>query len=216
LQPEFRSTIFGGGALRFRIDRDRPLLPPLDGNRETADYKHVTCENCGAPMRLSRDQGLMICDYRGSQTTPPADEDGVVVMEPTSYNCPVCEIHLSQGLIESQELLYCTRCHGMLFDMEKFLPLLDVLREYRNWHRSSQARRDIDAGRVLHCPLCKRAMDRHLYGGGGNMDVDSCEPCDMLWLDRGELSRIVSAPDRDPRTVYPGFDPSQKSGSIPR
>jgi Zn-finger nucleic acid-binding protein len=34
------------------------------------------------------------------------------------------------------------------------------------------------------------------------MDVDSCEPCGVLWLDRGELSRIVAAPDRDPRDGY--------------
>jgi Zn-finger nucleic acid-binding protein len=108
--------------------------------------------------------------------------------------------------IESHELFYCTRCHGMLLDMEKFLPLLEVLREYRYWSRSSQAPRDVDAGRVLNCPLCKHAMDKHPYGGGGNIDVDSCEPCSVLWLDRGELSRIVAAPDRDPQTVYQSYD----------
>ena len=42
-------------------------------------------------------------------------------------------------------------------------------------------------------------MDEHLYGGGGNVDVDSCESCNVLWVDRGELSRIVAAPDRDPQ-----------------
>jgi Zn-finger nucleic acid-binding protein len=165
------------------------------------------CENCGAPMRLSRDQGLMICDYCGSQTTPPTDEEGVQVMDATSHNCPVCDTPLADASIESHDLLYCTHCHGMLLDMEKFLPLLAVLREYRHWSRSSQAPRDFDGGRVLRCPLCKREMDKHLYGGGGNVDVDSCEPCGVLWLDRGELSRIVAAPDRDPHTAYQGNDP---------
>jgi Zn-finger nucleic acid-binding protein len=162
----------------------------------------MTCENCGAPMRLSRDQGLMLCDYCGSQKTPPMDEDGVVVLDPTSHLCPVCATPLANASIESQEMLYCTHCHGMLLDMEKFLPLLDVLREYRYWSRSSQAPRDFDDGRVLHCPLCKGEMDHHPYGGGGNLAVDSCEPCGVLWLDRGELSRIVAAPDRDPQEVH--------------
>src|SRR5580704_15020120 len=162
----------------------------------------MTCENCGAPMRLSRDQGLMLCDYCGSQKTPPMDEDGVVVLDPTSHLCPVCATPLANASIESQEMLYCTHCHGMLLDMEKFLPLLDVLREYRYWSRSSQAPRDFDDGRVLHCPLCKHEMDHHPYGGGGNLAVDSCESCGVLWLDRGELSRIVAAPDRAPQEVH--------------
>jgi len=155
-------------------------------------------------MRLSRDQGLMICDYCGSQATPPVDEDGVVVLDPTERQCPVCKTRLVNASIDTHELLYCSRCHGMLFDMEKFLPLLDVLREYRYWSRSSQAPRAFEDGRVLHCPLCNQAMDRHPYGGGGNVDVDSCEPCEVLWLDRGELSRIVAAPDRDPQAELQG------------
>ena len=172
----------------------------------------MTCENCGAPMRLSRDQGLMICDYCGGQTTPPTDEDGVVVLEPTKHNCPVCatawaDAHiLVRATIDSHELLYCTSCHGMLLEMENFLPLVDVLREYRNWSRSSLAQRKFDAREVLGCPLCQHEMDRHLYGGGGNVEVDSCEQCSVLWLDRGELSRIVAAPDRDVRTAYQGYD----------
>jgi Zn-finger nucleic acid-binding protein len=162
----------------------------------------MTCENCGAPMRLSRDQGLMICDYCGSQATPPTDEEGVVVMDssahPSAHNCPVCDAALADASIESHEMLYCTRCHGMLLDMERFMPLLDVLREHRYWSRSCSSPRDRDAARILHCPLCKQDMDVHPYGGGGNVAVDSCEACGVLWLDRGELSRIVAAPDHDP------------------
>jgi Zn-finger nucleic acid-binding protein len=148
---------------------------------------------------LSRDQGLMICDYCGSQATPQADEEGVVALAPVAHNCPWCAIKLFDASLEGHPLLYCPRCHGMLFNMERFLPLLDVLREYRYWSRSSQAPRARDAGRILHCPLCAREMDKHPYGGSGNIDVDSCEPCNVLWLDRGELSRIVAAPDRNPQ-----------------
>ncbi len=174
----------------------------------------MTCENCGAPMRLARDQGLMICDYCGSQIAPPTDEEGVLVLEPTAHHCPVCEIFLADASIESHDLLYCTQCHGMLFEMEKFLPLLDVLREYRYWSRSSQAAREFDAARMLHCPLCKLEMDQHLYGGGGNVDVDSCEPCSVLWLDRGELSRIVAAPDRDPQALYQSYSLPGEPASV--
>lgn len=156
------------------------------------------CENCGAQMRLSRDEGVMICDYCGSQAAPATDEEGVLVLEPTKHECPVCtSIRLANASLEAHELLYCTNCRGMLLEMEKFLTMLAVLREHRYWSRSSMTPRDFDAARVLYCPLCGLAMDAHPYGGGGNVAVDSCEGCGVLWLDRGELSRIVAAPDRD-------------------
>jgi len=40
-------------------------------------------------------------------------------------------------------------------------------------------------------------MAGHPYGGGGNLNVDSCEKCGVVWLDGGELRRIVAAPDLD-------------------
>jgi Zn-finger nucleic acid-binding protein len=154
----------------------------------------MNCEGCGAPMHLSRGQLGMICDYCGNQTAPPADDDGarmrVVVGDTTSHICPVCEAPLAHALIESQELLYCARCHGMLFNMEK-LPLVGgVLREQGYRLRSSQSPGAIDAGKVIHCPLCKREMDRRHLRGGAMMDMITCGPCRALWLDRG---RIVAA-----------------------
>jgi Zn-finger nucleic acid-binding protein len=150
----------------------------------------MTCENCGAPMHLARNQLVMVCDYCGHQTTPPTDDDGVRVAEATSHHCPVCDAQLANGLIESQEMLYCTGCHGMLFNMEKFVPLLQVLRERRYRFSSSQPPLGVDAGRVLHCPLCKREMDKHAHG---NRHYDSCRPCMVMWLDRGELGTVVAA-----------------------
>jgi Zn-finger nucleic acid-binding protein len=103
----------------------------------------------------------------------------------------VCDAQLASGLIESQQMLYCTGCHGMLFDMQKFLPLLQVLREHRYRFKSSS--RGIDPDMVLHCPLCKGQMDEHPYRGGVKMDMNMRGPCTALWLDRGDLGRIVAA-----------------------
>ena len=38
-------------------------------------------------------------------------------------------------------------------------------------------------------------MEAHLYAGPGNVVIDSCEECCMIWLDRGEAKRIASAAD---------------------
>ncbi len=40
-------------------------------------------------------------------------------------------------------------------------------------------------------------MDTHSYAGPGNVIVDSCGTCFLIWLDRGELTRIAHAPDED-------------------
>jgi Zn-finger nucleic acid-binding protein len=46
-------------------------------------------------------------------------------------------------------------------------------------------------------------MEHHPYGGGGNVFLDTCESCSVNWLDRGELQRIVAAPD--PRVAWPAY-----------
>jgi Zn-finger nucleic acid-binding protein len=40
-------------------------------------------------------------------------------------------------------------------------------------------------------------MDVHPYYGPGNVVIDSCSACDLIWLDHGELTQITDAPGRD-------------------
>jgi Zn-finger nucleic acid-binding protein len=147
-------------------------------------------------MRLHRDQGIFVCDYCASQAVPPIDDDGVSLIGPAKETCPVCSAGLSNGLIESVDLLFCQHCRGMLIKMDDFQLVISGLR----MHRGAPAafispRSSTDEGRAMKCPTCGGAMDNHPYGGGGNVPVDTCESCGVLWLDRGELRRIVSAPD---------------------
>jgi Zn-finger nucleic acid-binding protein len=37
-------------------------------------------------------------------------------------------------------------------------------------------------------------MMSHIYGGPGNVVVDTCEVCHVVWLDPGELLRMALAP----------------------
>jgi hypothetical protein len=57
-----------------------------------------------------------------------------------------------------------------------------------------------DLKRTIQCPKCHRRMDTHFYAGPGNVIVDSCGDCYLIWLDRGELMRIVHAPDEDDKS----------------
>ncbi len=58
-------------------------------------------------------------------------------------------------------------------------------------------------------------MDVHFYGGPGNVVIDSCEECSLIWLDRGELMRIAHAPDSAPESIpSPSEDSSQQQGDV--
>ena len=43
-------------------------------------------------------------------------------------------------------------------------------------------------------------MATHPYYGPGNVVLDSCGACDLVWLDFGELKQIVDAPGKDRST----------------
>jgi Zn-finger nucleic acid-binding protein len=40
-------------------------------------------------------------------------------------------------------------------------------------------------------------METHPYYGPGNVIIDSCGECDLVWLDFGELKQISDAPGGD-------------------
>jgi Zn-finger nucleic acid-binding protein len=156
------------------------------------------CEHCGAAMRLDRGCGMLVCDYCDAERIPALDDDGVQIIGPASKNCPVCAASLSDGLIEGFAVLYCTHCRGILIAMDIFPLLISDLRSHRERSPEIVQRRDeADAARRLHCPQCAGEMDGHPYGGGGNVNIDSCETCAVVWLDRRELRKIVVAPDRE-------------------
>jgi hypothetical protein len=52
------------------------------------------------------------------------------------------------------------------------------------------------ARRVL-CPYCHQLMDTHPYAGPGNIVIDTCSNCEVIWLDYGEINQVVNAPGRD-------------------
>jgi Zn-finger nucleic acid-binding protein len=159
----------------------------------------MTCEHCGAPLRPDIDRGLFVCDYCATEFLPPAEADGVIVISESKFNCPLCKSKLADAALESLARLYCRDCNGMFVAMDDLGPLVSSLRTHRDRPATFIAPRgDRDTARQLQCPRCTSALDCHLYGGGGNVNVDSCETCESVWLDSGELRKIAAAPDYEP------------------
>src|SRR5579864_5568246 len=136
---------------------------------------------------------------------PPVNEDDVQVTAETTHVCPVCQANLFDATIENRSVRYCTKCRGLLVSIDKFLPLVEYLRAL--WHPSGaniEPRDNADADRNLTCPQCYGTMSGHPYGGPGNVNIDTCERCAVIWLDRNELRRIVLAPDHT--SLYSSYD----------
>ena len=99
--------------------------------------------------------------------------------------------------MNGRRFIYCKRCHGALIAMGTFMGLVEELRSRRETSAEGARQPDWqDLNRKVRCPRCTRQMDTHPYYGPGNVIIDSCEECSVLWLDYGELARIVRAPDR--------------------
>lgn len=124
------------------------------------------------------------------------NEDDVVVEAETTYPCPACQTLLCDATIENRSVRYCTKCRGLLVLIFNFLPLVEYMRTvWPSTGANIQPRDDSDADRKFACPLCAKIMTGHPYGGPGNVNIDTCEACSVIWLDRDELRRIVLAPD---------------------
>lgn len=171
----------------------------------------MTCEHCGAPLRADPERGLFVCDYCGSEVVPPAEDDGVLALDDSKFHCPLCSATLANASLEQLPLLYCRQCGGMLIAMDDLEPLISALRARRDSPAAYVAPRAAsDAERALRCPRCRAAMEDHPYGGGGNVNVDSCEACATVWLDKGELRKIAAAADYEP-PVYLEYGDSRDS-----
>ena len=137
-----------------------------------------------------------MCDYCGGEFVPPVGDDGVQVVGDTKFKCPTCDGLLSEGELERREVLYCTNCRGMLIAIDEFMPLIETLRSFRDRPGVTIPSREAAPGKLPRlCPRCSQPMDNHPYEGPGNVVIDTCEACSVNWLDKGELQKIVAAPD---------------------
>jgi Zn-finger nucleic acid-binding protein len=150
-------------------------------------------------MRFLFDKGYYDCEYCMTIFFPDENEEGIRVMDQVSEtSCPVCRIPLVYGSVEWTSVLYCQKCRGMILNQDAFLEVVKYLRAGASGLPVEPP--PMDAGeleRQLACPDCGQLMSTHPYGGPGNIVVDNCVHCSLIWLDHDEFRRIIRAPGRD-------------------
>jgi Zn-finger nucleic acid-binding protein len=159
----------------------------------------VSCENCGAPMTVVPGRDYFTCEYCGSYAFPRLSPDGVVVLgEAGDVDCPLCATTLVRASVAGVRVLHCANCRGILADQEAFLTVVRFLRAQVSGEPDPvRPLNREDLQREIACPYCGQRMDTHPYYGPGNVVIDNCARCGVIWLDYGELAVIRDAPGRD-------------------
>lgn len=159
----------------------------------------MNCPQCGAPLSDVTEHNYFRCDYCGSIHIPQASIDGVKSLKkPGGLDCPVCRQALVVAALDGLRVLHCENCQGILFNQSTFGETLRYLRSHApELAQMPKPLNRSELQRKVLCPSCGRLMDTHPYGGPGNVVIDTCIHCALLWLDPSELHRMVTAPGRD-------------------
>jgi Zn-finger nucleic acid-binding protein len=159
----------------------------------------MNCTNCGAPMILVLDQRQFVCEHCSSIYFPLENTDGVRILDEASQtDCPVCKSPLIYGFADWTKILYCQNCRGMLFNQGAFSKVIKYLRAIPSGPPVEiPPMNPEELERRISCPECGRMMSTHPYGGPGNIVVDNCIHCELIWLDHTEFQRVIRAPGRD-------------------
>jgi len=146
-------------------------------------------------MKVEDDRNFFHCEYCGGYDFPNPNQDGVALLDEVApYSCPICSKPLVIAAIENIRIFSCPICRGNLISQSKMLPILRQARVPDRINEDPQRRPNrSELERKAICPVCQDAMDTYQYGGAGNIIIEGCSHCEMIWLDFGEISRVVHA-----------------------
>ena len=113
--------------------------------------------------------------------------------------CPTCHVSLESKNIGKVEIDECPQCKGIWFDKDELRKSKDVIDSDLNWmdfeiwkHKNEFKIKE--SSRL--CPVCK--TDTHAIDyGSTSTEIDYCPNCKGVWLDRGELKKIIVALEKE-------------------
>ena len=153
-------------------------------------------------MALHATRPCWSCAHCSTLVCPEPAADGVRVTGEPGHQCPLCRQALMRATLDDRDPVEIRdRCKGILIARRAFAQRLIARR--RTAQTPSVVPAPMDRGelqRHIKCPNCAEKMLTDWYYGPGNIIIDTCPTCDLLWLDAGELRRAVDAPGPDRRS----------------
>ncbi len=120
--------------------------------------------------------------------------------------CPACNEPMIVVEFQGMELDHCSSCGGSWFDAGE----LEFLFEHVGVTRGAldaALRRDAakTAAGSRRCPRCGARMTVVHAGPQQKIQIDRCPRGDGIWLDRGELGRLVSMLSDSPAAAIAAY-----------
>lgn len=94
---------------------------------------------------------------------------------------------MTRATRKSVEVDECADCKGMWLDASELAALVG---SWRDLPREGVPANNTITG-PLSCPRCDCSLERRTYSEQQRTVVDNCPLCHGIWLDRGELARIL-------------------------
>ncbi len=111
--------------------------------------------------------------------------------------CPACrKIRLKPQTDKETglEIDVCPKCYGLWFDAQELSQFFQSEGLKKKFFLPEDVSPAQTTGytittRARECPRCHRPLNEKLFG---DVSIDLCDSCQGLWLDDGELQRIVT------------------------
>lgn len=154
----------------------------------------INCDNCGAPLSLMSAGEYFSCEYCTALHFYKESRDGLrMVGKASTLPCSLCAQPLVQSVVHGEEVLACARCQGILLPQRTLGMLIQKYQISLRVKPKLPASIPGERQRRVACPQCQEGMECHpYYGSGGDVLMDSCARCRLVWLDRNELARILN------------------------
>jgi len=145
----------------------------------------VTCASCFAPMFA----GSRFCANCGAEVARETVE------EDKPLKCPRCREEMQALRLGGVTAHECARCGGLWLDPESLQRLANAREEGAGVISTLAARVPLDAAppdvvRYIPCPRCEKLMNRSNFARSSGVILDVCKS-HGVWLDRGELQRVL-------------------------
>ena len=146
----------------------------------------VTCPSCFAPIF----QGSRFCPHCGVEATRDVSEDA------TPLKCPRCREDMEVLKLGETVTRACSACGGLWLDPASLQKLCDTREEHSIIDSTLTTRVPTtnvapDVVKYIPCPKCEKLMNRVNFAHSSGVIIDVCKH-DGVWLDRGELQRVIT------------------------
>jgi len=133
--------------------------------------------------------GSRFCAHCGAEAIRSALHDD------TPLPCPRCSESLQPLMLGTTSVRECALCGGLWVDPQTLQHLCDEREAHAAVVSTLAARVPTNAAapetvRYIPCPRCKKLMNRVNFSKSSGVILDVCKG-DGVWLDRGELQRVV-------------------------